>query len=279
MSKKKAPIKLTHFQREILEAMRNGADMIINESNSGWVGDHPIGFETYNILLDKGFVVQMENASSKTSKERSYRITDEGLSLVNSLPPLKPKPLKKYTPAPATENQIEYGRDLGIDFPPNVNIDEARDLISAKLSGDRPANDHHRLFAKMFGAFYTSYTGKRELFDRIFNQLNRPTHEKDLCAWFVYRVYRHLVHGSDSAPITGPDHPIIQEIAQELVRNDAIVQSIQNYKGRNLIWFGKYTNPDGESYFGGTEGSPAYIKTSELLYAKGIVPNKEIKSL
>ena len=115
---------------------------------------------------------------------------------------------------------------------------------------------------------FTRYLGKRELFQRIFYKVSRPTFEQELCSWFVYRVYRSLTNASDNVPIKGPDDPVVQEIASELMTDDKVVKSMRRYQGEDLIFFGQWTAPDRVVYNGGSKDTIAFQRASELLRAK-----------
>jgi hypothetical protein len=170
-------------------------------------------------------------------------------------------------PSP-TEAQIAYATDLGIKIPPNATKWEVRDLISCRVDGDKPSTERHRSFAKLYRIECTQYMGKGELFDWIQNKLREPGHEQEMAEWFAYRVYRELVEGADNAPIEGPKDPIIQEIAAELVKDPSVVTSIRRYEGRNLIWFGQWTSPDGYQHEGGSNRTMAYKQANALLREK-----------
>ena len=92
--------------------------------------------------------------------------------------------------------------------------------------------------------------------------------EKELVAWFTYRIYRELVNGDDSAPIEGPDDPIVQDVVSQIRSDEAIVKSIRRYRGRDLIWFGEWTAPDGFVHIGGSNRTAAYKTVSSLLREK-----------
>jgi hypothetical protein len=173
---------------------------------------------------------------------------------------------------PPTEPQLEYARDLGIAVPSGASKDDVSDLISSKLDNDKPATDRHKAFAKRYRVEVTEYIGKRSLFDRIFLALKEPGREKDLVSWFVYRVYRELVHGAENAPIEGPDHQTIQEIADQLIMDESILASIRRYEGRDLIWFGEWTSPTGYVQTGGSNRTIAYKRAAGLIREKLNLP-------
>jgi len=172
---------------------------------------------------------------------------------------------------PPTERQLAYARDLGIAIPADVTKQELSDLIDARLQKDKPAASHFQAFAKRFGVVFTQYVGKKSLFDRLFTHLTRPGREEDMTAWFVFRVYRELVKGRADASIKGPDDLPIREIARVLLEDKSVVQSIRRYQGRDLVWFGEWTSPDGTVHYGASNQTIAYKRASSLLREKGCV--------
>jgi len=169
---------------------------------------------------------------------------------------------------PATEAQLSYARDLGIPIPPKPTKKELGDLLSCHLDHDKPATERHKGFARLYRVEHTRFVGKRALFDSIFSALQAAGRERQLAAWFTYRVYRELVHGADNAPIRGPEDTTIQTIADKLATDDQVLKSIRRYAGRDLIWFGEWTAPDGSVHTGGSNRTVAYKETSRLLRDK-----------
>ena len=169
---------------------------------------------------------------------------------------------------PPTKPQLSYAKDLGITLHPGATKDDVSDLISATLDNDKIANDRDRAFAKRYRVEVTNYIGKCALFDRILFALKEPGNEQDLLSWFIYRVYCELFQGKENVPIDSPDHPIIQELAAQLKSDDSVLKSIYHYKGRELIWFGECTSPDGFVQTGGSKRTIAYKKVSALLREK-----------
>nr|WP_314545306.1 hypothetical protein [uncultured Massilia sp.] len=168
-------------------------------------------------------------------------------------------------PEPPTDAQLATAREHGIDLPAGMTKDELSDLISLRTWRDKLAAQDLREFAASYGAKLTAYSGKRLVFDRIFTCLSQQGREKDLAAWFAYRVYRELVGGSPVAPIKSPHDPVIATVASQLVEDTSVIQSIRRYRGEDLIWFGRWTAPDGNVHEGGSNRTVAYKRAAELL--------------
>ena len=81
-------------------------------------------------------------------------------------------------------------------------------------------------------------------------------------------VYRELVGGKPDTRIRDADAPVIHEIASELVQHETVVRSIRRYEGRDLVWFGEWTSPDGTVHKGGSNETIAYKRASALLREK-----------
>jgi hypothetical protein len=166
---------------------------------------------------------------------------------------------------PATERQLSYAKDLGISVPSGATKEEVSDLLDVYLEHDKPADARHIGFAERYGVRYTQYSGKKALYNRIHATLSAPGREKEITAWFVYRVYRELVEGREHVSIDGPEHSVIQDVTAELVQDESVLKSIRRYRGNELIWFGEWTAPDGTVHTGGSNKTIAYKRAAVLL--------------
>ncbi|MNF93858.1 hypothetical protein D3C84_765490 [compost metagenome] len=99
-----------------------------------------------------------------------------------------------------------------------------------------------------------------------------PGREKELLAWFTFRVYREQMAGAYDAPIESPDDPIIDAIALELLQKPEVINSVRRYEGRALIWFGQWTSNDGHIHQGGSNRTTAY-KAAATHLRKWVKPN------
>lgn len=264
---------LTQVQREILESLRDGGMLTVDRQNMPWLGDRMLQPASRYFLTDNGLITRLDKSRPVEATGNGFVISEKGLFVLSQQGANKKTKPESFTkvekdqgkPNPPTERQLAFAKDLGIDVPPDATSEEMSDLISAQLEKDKPANERHRSIARLFGVRLTRFTGKRQLFERIFNAVKRPTHENDFAAWFTYRVYRHLVRGADNVPINGPDHPTIKEIAAQLAADEAALSSIRRYNAEELLWFGQWTAPDGTLYTGGSKRTAAYDKAAALL--------------
>jgi hypothetical protein len=268
-------MRLSKVQREILEALRDGGIIRIDRANTPWLGDRSLSPQTRYFLTDKRLVERRDKTRSVEGPDNGLVISAKGLALLESLPASKQREERTCMDQPAaeppTERQLTYARDLGISMPDGVTKHEVSDLIEARVEDDKPAASEFQAFAKRFGVPFTQYIGKKSLFDRLFTHLTRPGREEDMTAWFVFRVYRDLVRGRADTSIKGPDDPPIREIARLLIEDQSVLQSIRRYQGRDLVWFGQRTSPDGEVQYGASSQTVAYKRASSLLREKGSV--------
>ncbi len=176
---------------------------------------------------------------------------------------------------PATERQIAYATSLGLLIPEMPTLEQLSDLISSKVDNDRRAEPRHRAFAQYFEIEITDFIGKKALFNRIKATLGEPGRERELVAWFTFRISRSIFKGRPDAPIDSPAHPIIVGIADELHENQALLKSIRRYTGESLIWFGEFKAPDGIVFTGASCATIAYDEcNSRLTKALGIKDSK-----
>jgi len=212
------------------------------------------------------FEVRGIGRETRRRRKRVYRACDEGEARqMAEADGMVVERIQMLPDEPATEAQLSYAIDLGLSVPDNATKDELRDILSCHLEHDKPASERHKSFAKAYRVHHTRFVGKRFLFSMIFAALQERGRERELVSWFAYRVYRELVHGGTDAHIAGPDDPVIQAVADELVNDEAVLNSIKRYVGSDLIWFGEWTAPDHTVHTGGSNRTIAYKRTSQLL--------------
>lgn len=177
---KKEITKLTPVQREVLEALRDGGMITIDRYNMPWLGDRMLQPVTRYFLTDNDLVTRSDKSHAVEVKGNGFVISEKGLLLLAALPSRQkakshsPQADRKAQgePNPPTERQLAFAKDLGISIPADATIDEVSDLISAHLEKDRLASDNHRRIASLFGAKFTRFTGKKQLYERIFDAVS-----------------------------------------------------------------------------------------------------------
>lgn len=189
---------------------------------------HPPYLDAYDHIINvrKTFRLDKIEIASHFTRARDYKDYSSDWKLPRDVP---------------TQRQLDYAKDLGVKVPQNATREEVSDLISFASSNDTVPSDLDRQHAGLYGVQYTQYTGKEKLYENIFIELSAQGRERDLCAWFAYRVYRQIVQHKEQVPITSPDDPIIKEIASELATEPSALQSIRRYSGTGLLQFGSST--------------------------------------
>jgi len=273
MNKKETFQKLTNFQIGILEALRDGEMITIDRQNMPYLGSRLIQPQTRYFLTENKLITRLDKSKSIETKGNGFTISKKGLLwLEKAVPPKKKIGLERKTQAkrlprnsPPTESQLSYARDLGLEVPDKATMAEVSDILSTHLEGDEAATDLLRSFAEIYGIDHTRFTGKRSIFERIQNVLKTPERDQELAAWFVYCVYRDLVKGADNDFAKAPNDSRIKEIAEQLSKDKAVMQSIRKYNGRDLMQFGEWTSPDGLIHSGGSNLTTAFKKASAIL--------------
>lgn len=164
----------------------------------------------------------------------------------------------RLPPTPPTDGQRATAAELGINIPTDISSEELSSLISLTTWRDKIANATLRELAAGYGVVVNDYCGKKYLFTQIFQQLSVRGRERDLVAWFAYRVYRELAQDAEGMPISSPRAPEIQAVAARLESDQTVLQSIRRYSGESLVWFGRYTTPEGAVLEGGSNRTTAY---------------------
>lgn len=205
-------------------------------------------------------VVGIREKSGRAMKKR-YRGFDEAEVRVLALHRdgliakwIEPQPYKSATGA-QRQRLAEWGYRLGS----GLNVKEAGDLLRTLLSGDQPVDEPLLAYARQLQIEATTYVGKKQLYDAIFRKLLQPGNDQQLVAWFTFRVYRTLAVDDSRAIICGPEHVVIQRIAQYLLRDAEVMSAIRNYRaGREWIRFGHFVDSKGMVQRGGRMDTVAY---------------------
>jgi len=190
----------------------------------------------------------------------------------------EPKKIEIVPPQPPSEPQLEFARNVGINIPAGATADEVSDLLSIYQDRDKPATDRHRSFADYYEVETTRCVGKKKLFQLIFNKLSQSGNEQELATWFAFRVYREITNAADSAIAKHPMDPKLVAIGKQLAKDEKVLKSIRRYDGKDLIWFGEWTAPDGNTYSGGSNRTAAYKAASSALRAEFGLPVQKGKT-
>lgn len=139
---------------------------------------------------------------------------------------------------PATERQLRYAANLGQP----IRGDESRAEISMKIEiGEifqgyreaRPTADALES-ARYFGIRVLQGRSTAEIMATICNSLLASGREFDLARWYVFRVCKHR-RTWGWGPVNSPDHWLVLQIAQEVMANTGIFQSVRDEAGRSAL--------------------------------------------
>ncbi|MEQ8511544.1 MAG: hypothetical protein RJP96_14870 [Algiphilus sp.] len=171
---------------------------------------------------------------------------------------------------PATEKQRNYARSLGLSFPDDISVKDMSALLDTRLNKDKPAKSTHKRMADAFGVAYSEYTGKRALFEAIFEAADDKG-PADLCRWFAFRVCRDI-EKTNGRPMSASLHsPSLSAVAEQMADNPAVIDSIHDAAETDpFIWWGTFTAPNGRVLQGGSRGTLAYSEAKRLLEDAGL---------
>ena len=207
-------------------------------------------------------VVGIREKSGRAMR-KTYRGFDEAeiRAMAQQRDGLIAKWIEEHPYQPATDPQKKRLAQLGYRFGSGLNVKEAGELLRALLAGDHPADQQSLAYAQQLKIETTTYIGKKQLYDAIFRKLLQPGNEQQLVAWFTFRVYQTLAAGDKRAIICGPEHVVIQRIAQYLLRDGEVTGAIRQYKaGREWIRFGHAIDNKGQVQRGGRMDTVAYLR-------------------
>lgn len=172
-----------------------------------------------------------------------------------------------------TDRQTSYAVDLGIDVRGISTIHEMSSAISIKTRQDKLAHWAHVALADDLGIDTWNGIGKREVFELIFRWLCRPGQEERLCAWFAFRVYRHLCGNQSGVGQQTFPSARFDCIGSELAAEPGMLGSIQRAgrDGSPFVWFGSWKTPDGFVHQGNSTKSRAFKRAAELV--ENLVPH------
>jgi hypothetical protein len=164
-------------------------------------------------------------------------------------------------PEPATERQLEYAKHLKIEIPENATKDELSVLISYKVDNDSPPNPGLIDFATGRNISFSKHIGKKALYNLLFRAL--PL--EDRIAFFAFSVYRSLSDDREANLDKHISKNVFYELAEQQLRNDQFLKSMNRYSGENLRFFGTMKFKDGNSTNGGSVNTVSYKVCAEFI--------------
>lgn len=140
--------------------------------------------------------------------------------------------------APATDRQLRYAANLGQP----IRGDESRAEISMKIEIGEKEQGYREAAptadalesARYFGIRVLQGRTTAEIMGAICNSLLALGREFDLARWYVFRVCKHR-RAWAWGPVNSPDHWLVLQIAQEVMANTALFQSVRDEAGRSAL--------------------------------------------
>lgn len=153
-----------------------------------------------------------------------------------------------------TEKQLEYANKLKIVLPVDVTKMDVSALISKHTDNDYNVNDEILQYAFEHGLVVSKYIGIKALYNLIFERVSLV----DKIAFFIFSVYRQLTQDPAYNLNNHIHKELIYAFAKEILLQEKIVKSICNYRGSDLIQFGKIRYADNYEATGGSTNTYAY---------------------
>lgn len=166
---------------------------------------------------------------------------------------------------PASENQLAYLRDLTKNhIPRNLSVRDASALISRIVDHDNIPNPQLFEFATQMHIEVSYYTGKKSLYNIIFDKLDTI----DRIAFFSFCVYKYLSKDYTVANMNNCKYKnTFYEFANSVKDDSSFLKSMNNYKGKELRFFGSRTI-NGYITYGGSKNTIAYKRAKQFIETK-----------
>ena len=175
---------------------------------------------------------------------------------------------------PPTEKQLALCKQHGIILSDNDTSEDASELLSSYFEHDTKApSDGLKEFATNHKIIFSSYIGKKRLYDKVFYKLNT----ENKIAFFIFSIYRYITDDRKSNLDIHPHKNIFYEFAQDQLNNDTFIQSLKTYKGRDLRFFGKisFSDDPNKNFIGGNIKTYAFKIAHEYLINVGMISGLE----
>lgn len=184
-------------------------------------------------------------------------------------------------PEPATDRQINYAKDLGLSFPPDININEMSNLISKKVDDDRDAPNWLleyvlNIFPEENDLSITKYIGIENLFGRLINKYSEEKNYKSLVTILLYSIINESKNYNWTKPFNEiADILVIENLAQELSANQQVINSIKRYNTRDYVSLGELINDEGYESFSNAKRTNAYLISKKVLKENALISSVE----
>lgn len=215
------------------------------------------------VALNKAYKVKATFSETNEKKEFFFNAKSDAeiIELLKNSGFIEPFVIKEVNLGKPTPKQIEYASSLNIQIPLEATKVDLSALISKKTDNDDNPNDDLLEYATEKGLTFSRYIGTKALYELIFDSMTL----NDKVAFFIFSVYKQLSDDSSSNLNKHKHKNLIYVYANELQTQEKIIKSICNYRGSELIHFGKVMHSDGIETSGGSVNTYAYKTVSEYV--------------
>jgi hypothetical protein len=270
MNKKATNQPITKVRREVLESLAAGEMLVVDKTNSTWLGVRDVS-QTRYWLVEQKLVERKDKLRKVDALDNGLVISEKGRDL------LKAQPVSKNRSDQAdrirdqvliasvpSERQLEYAKSLGIKVLTTMTFEDVSDQIDCCIERDSLAQDVFKKIATIHNIQYSEFTGCKNLRSRIFRSFSRPTQEQFFVRWFSFFVMldRKVLSTQDDDVWSKPE---LSYISEKLKSNQSVINSIRRYADSDLMFFGKQVSNDGVETSGSSRDTLAYKSVVELL--------------
>jgi len=209
------------------------------------------------------FIVRGTNIS--TGRRKNIRVVArsqmkaEAIALEKGV--CEPYEIEEFPPDPPTEAQLAYAFDLGLTVPSGATKEDMIYIIRRAVEGDSIPSEDLVTYATSHRFEFSKYIGKRALYKKVFEGLPR----EECTAFFAFCVYRWLTDDRRGNLDTHPLRNVFVQFSNHYKNDDRFLNSMYNYDGESIRYFGTLILSDGMETQGGSVNTIAYRKTCEFL--------------
>ena len=174
--------------------------------------------------------------------------------LINKVEDIKP-----------SKELINYAKNIGIIVPEGANKTDLRALIDTELDEDDTAPLELRKYAREKGMNFSDYVGNKYLHTLLFDHLDI----EDKVIFFCFCVYR-FNYGHENENLLGHKYlELFQEFANNHIEDSLFIDSMEEYIGEDLAYFGKsqrkMNSGKVKNVYGGSIHTRSYIVAKEYI--------------
>lgn len=190
---------------------------------------------------------------AKSEEAAIEKIKSEGFGDVSSIEPVF---------WPPSDSQVAYALDLGAKVTPDMCKEDLSAIISYRVDRDSAPNPDLIKFADSKDIIFSSYIGKKALYNLIFYKLN----DLDAAAFFIFSVYRYYSNDRQGNLNLSRHKSKFYEFAELVVSNPSLIKSLHdNYRGADLRFFGTLKTSSETSSSGGSRSTAIFKHAKQFL--------------